>query len=190
MYGARRRFVAFRHAQAAAPQRPTPGRRRAARRAGRRARRQAGRARRTTSRCGPDQRLPRPCRGRSSTCCNRIREKRRRKRSAVAAIFRSGVNELAVGSRDRAGAGRVLKSRGTAESAIPLPRVGPSREWLKVALVECAMCHQVVERTSPIQRNCTDCRRAIRGARSREAVRRSRARKQRLVPIVARPPSS
>ena len=84
---------------------------------------------------------------------------------------------LVAGSQLRAGAGRVLNSLGTAENEISLPRPGRSREWLRVALVECAICHQVVERTSPIQRHCRECRRAIKAARSREAVRRSRAAK-------------
>jgi hypothetical protein len=44
-----------------------------------------------------------------------------------------------------------------------------------LALLECRGCHQVVERRSPVQRHCPDCRRAIKRTRSREAIRRSRA---------------
>jgi hypothetical protein len=64
-----------------------------------------------------------------------------------------------------------------ATNKIPLPDSPRSREWLRVALVECRRCHQIVERTSRIQRHCVECRRAIKGARSREAVRRSRRAK-------------
>jgi hypothetical protein len=74
----------------------------------------------------------------------------------------------------RAGAGRVLNRLGTANGEIALPHSGRSRELLNVALVECARCHQVIARAAPIQRYCPDCRRAIKGARSREAVRRRR----------------
>jgi hypothetical protein len=73
-----------------------------------------------------------------------------------------------------AGAGRVLNRLGTPTNEIPLPHPERSREWLNVALVECGRCHQVVARTSPIQRHCPECRRALKGARSREAVRRRR----------------
>jgi hypothetical protein len=64
-----------------------------------------------------------------------------------------------------------------ATNEIPLPRSQRSHEWLRVALVECRRCHQVVERTSPIQRHCVDCRRVIKRAKSREAVRRLRRAK-------------
>ena len=77
----------------------------------------------------------------------------------------------------RAGAGRVLNSRGTTAQQINLPRPSRSREWFTFALVECARCHQVVEQTSPIQRYCRDCRHGLKAMRSREAVRRSRATK-------------
>ena len=55
------------------------------------------------------------------------------------------VNELGVGSSLRAGAGRVLNSRGTVTSEISLPLTRRSREWLDLALVKCQQCHQVVE---------------------------------------------
>jgi hypothetical protein len=74
----------------------------------------------------------------------------------------------------RAGAGRVLNPQGTAASDIPLPHPGRSREWLTAALVECARCYQVVERRSPVQRHCGECRASLKGSRSREAVRRAR----------------
>jgi hypothetical protein len=76
----------------------------------------------------------------------------------------------------RAGAGHLLRSRGEAVNEISLPRPTRSREWLQFALVECANCHQVVERTSPVQQHCPECRRVMKRARSREAVRRSRGR--------------
>lgn len=79
----------------------------------------------------------------------------------------------------RAGAGHLLRSRGLATSEISLPHLARSREWLTVALLECARCHQVVERTSPIQQHCIECRRALKNKRSREAVRRSRASRAR-----------
>lgn len=75
----------------------------------------------------------------------------------------------------RAGAGRVLNRLGAAGTEILLPHPVRSREWLKVALVECARCHQVVERTSPIQRHCTECRRALKRSLSIEAMRRRRS---------------
>jgi hypothetical protein len=65
---------------------------------------------------------------------------------------------------------------------ISLSRPGRSREWLTVALLECERCHQIVERASPIQRHCRDCRRTIKGARSREAVRRSRIAGRSIAP--------
>jgi hypothetical protein len=66
----------------------------------------------------------------------------------------------------RAGAGRVLDSRGIAESEISLRRPTRPHGWLTDALIECEQCHQVVKGTSPVQRHCPDCRRAIRRARS------------------------
>jgi hypothetical protein len=75
----------------------------------------------------------------------------------------------------RIGAGRVLNRLVAAESVILLPRLERSRAWLSVALVECARCHQVVARTSPIQRFCPGCRCALKRARSREALRRGRS---------------
>jgi hypothetical protein len=75
----------------------------------------------------------------------------------------------------RAGAGRVLNSRGTTESAISIPHPKRSRGWLAAAIVECERCHQVVERASPIQRHCLDCRLALKRERSTDAVRRRRA---------------
>jgi hypothetical protein len=46
---------------------------------------------------------------------------------------------------------------------------------VKVDLMECAVCHQVVERQSPAQLHCGDCRRALKRARSHGAVRRRRS---------------
>jgi hypothetical protein len=86
------------------------------------------------------------------------------------------VNELAAGSPLRAGAGRVLQTQGKAESEIPLRRPARSRRWLKMALVECIGCHQVVDRRSPVQRYCPDCRADLGRARSRGAMRRTRGR--------------
>jgi hypothetical protein len=74
----------------------------------------------------------------------------------------------------RAGAGHLLRFRGETASEFPLPRPVRSREWMKVALVECARCHQVTERTSPVQRHCADCATALGRERSRESVRRRR----------------
>jgi hypothetical protein len=51
---------------------------------------------------------------------------------------------------------------------------------------QCARCHQVVERTSPIQRHCPECRRAIKGVRSREAVRPSPSGAVRTQPLTAK----
>jgi hypothetical protein len=76
----------------------------------------------------------------------------------------------------RAGAGHLLRSRGETASEIPLPRTARSREWMRVALVECARCHQVIERRSPIQRHCADCATALGRKRSRECVRKRRGR--------------
>ena len=76
----------------------------------------------------------------------------------------------------RAGAGRVLNSRGTQTSEITLPLPRRSREWLDLALVDCQRCHQVVQRQSPIQRYCPECRAALKRARSSEAVARARHR--------------
>jgi hypothetical protein len=45
-----------------------------------------------------------------------------------------------------------------------------------MAMVECNHCHQVIERRSPMQRHCDECRQRLKGSRSREAMRRRRAR--------------
>jgi hypothetical protein len=74
----------------------------------------------------------------------------------------------------RAGVGRVLNRLGTVENAISLPRPERSRGWLKLSLVECDQCHQIIERRSPIQRHCRECRQRLKGDRSREAMRRCR----------------
>ena len=49
-----------------------------------------------------------------------------------------------------------------------------SREWLNVALLECRRCHKVVERRSPVQRQCDECRGALNRFRSRDATARAR----------------
>jgi hypothetical protein len=74
----------------------------------------------------------------------------------------------------RAGAGRVLKTRGVAATEIVLARPVRSREWLNLALLRCRRCHQVVERRSPIQRYGADCAEVLARKRSKEAVRRRR----------------
>ena len=38
-----------------------------------------------------------------------------------------------------------------------MPHSSRSREWLRVALIECARCQQVVERRSPVRQHCPDC---------------------------------
>ena len=74
----------------------------------------------------------------------------------------------------RAGAGHLLRSRGETSSDISLPRPTRSRAWLDLALLECQQCHQVVERRSPVQRHCPDCRAVLKRDRSRTAASRSR----------------
>lgn len=74
----------------------------------------------------------------------------------------------------RAGAGHLLRSRGESASVISLPRPTRSREWLRVALLECDRCHQVVDRLSPVQRHCTSCTAELSRIRSRRAMARSR----------------
>ena len=56
----------------------------------------------------------------------------------------------------------------------PLPHPRRSREWLEAALVECAQCHQVVERRSPVQRHCRECRASLKGSKSRADAARAR----------------
>ena len=92
------------------------------------------------------------------------------------AVTDEGVNPLDSVSEwlRRAGPARLLNSRGTATSQISLPHPGRSREWLKVALLECARCHQVVERRSPVQRYCADCHAIIKQERSRWGMARAR----------------
>jgi hypothetical protein len=79
----------------------------------------------------------------------------------------------------RAGAGRLLNRLGVAENEIPLPHPEHSRAWLNVAILECAWCGQVAERTSPVQRHCPDCRAALKRARSVNATARARAAQRR-----------
>jgi hypothetical protein len=55
----------------------------------------------------------------------------------------------------------------------PSPR--RSREWLKVALVECQRCHQVEQRCSPIQRHCAGCAAELKRQRSQRAMARRRS---------------
>jgi hypothetical protein len=86
-----------------------------------------------------------------------------------------GSSPRSTGWLPRAGAGRVLKARGTEAVEITLPRAKRSREWLTAAVLECARCHQVVERRSPIERHCPDCRAALKRGRSRDAIARARA---------------
>lgn len=45
-----------------------------------------------------------------------------------------------------AGAGHLLQSRGETLLDILLPRPSRSREWLKIALLQCQRCQQVSER--------------------------------------------
>jgi len=58
--------------------------------------------------------------------------------------------------------------------ACRIAKVSRSREWLRVALLECRRCLQVVERTSPAQRYCVDCAVDLGRERSRHSVRRRR----------------
>jgi len=74
----------------------------------------------------------------------------------------------------RAGAGRLLIAGGTTISEVPLPLSRRSREWLRTSMLECSLCHQIVERRSPVQRYCPDCRLRLKRARGREAVARAR----------------
>jgi hypothetical protein len=79
----------------------------------------------------------------------------------------------------RAGPGRVLKSP-RASVKIDLGRLIRSREWLKTALLECGTCHQIVERQSPAQRHCRECRVALKRLRSAEAVASVRQARRRV----------
>jgi hypothetical protein len=68
--------------------------------------------------------------------------------------------------------GRVLKTRGQMPTEmLSLPRPSRSREWLRIALLECARCHQVVEPPSPVQRYCGECSELFEG-RGASAARR------------------
>lgn len=69
----------------------------------------------------------------------------------------------------------VLNSRGRASTQIPLPHPRRSREWLKVALIECERCHQIEQRRSPGQRYCADCTAELRRQRSQRAMARRRS---------------
>jgi len=55
-----------------------------------------------------------------------------------------------------------MRSPGETSTEISLPSLTRSREWLTVPMVECDRCHQLVERTSPRQRHCRDCRDVIK----------------------------
>jgi hypothetical protein len=70
----------------------------------------------------------------------------------------------------RAGAGHLLRNRGEVSSNVPLPRPTRLRKCLKVGQLECARCHQVVERRSPVQRYCPACAADLGRARSRKAM--------------------
>jgi hypothetical protein len=105
------------------------------------------------------------------------------------AVWRSpsdegSANRLDLGSGwlRRAGAGRVLNPRGAVASDVPLPYPARSRGWLEAALLECARCHQVVERRSPAQRRCVEGRRSLELARSSDAVARDRAARRQARP--------
>lgn len=56
-----------------------------------------------------------------------------------------------------AGPGRLLKHP-AASREVTLPCPTRSRAWLEIALLECATCHQIVQRRSSIQRHCEQCR--------------------------------
>jgi hypothetical protein len=77
----------------------------------------------------------------------------------------------------RAGAGRVLNSRGETATEISIPRPARSRKWLKVALLECSRCHQVVEPRSPGQRYCGECSAFLGRDRSQRGMARRRGRR-------------
>jgi hypothetical protein len=49
---------------------------------------------------------------------------------------------------------------------ISIPNPGRSRTWLANAIVECDRCHKFVDRTSPIQRYCSERCRPIKRART------------------------
>jgi len=87
----------------------------------------------------------------------------------------------------RAGAGNLVRSGGETSTEIPLPRPVRSREWMKVALLERARCHRVIERTSPIQRHCALAitRRHVDVA---PVARANRPLRHRRSPPVVRPP--
>jgi hypothetical protein len=85
-------------------------------------------------------------------------------------------NDLASGGGPlRPGAGRVLQTRAEPTSEISLPRDARSRELLKVAVVECRICHQITERRSPVQRYSLDCSDELRRMRSQRAMERRRS---------------
>jgi hypothetical protein len=60
---------------------------------------------------------------------------------------------------------------------ISLPRPTSCSEWLSVALLECPLCHEVVERRSPGQRHCAACAACLGRMRSRLDMRRVRGSK-------------
>src|SRR5207244_1280930 len=57
-------------------------------------------------------------------------------------------------------------SRGEETSEISLARPTRSRKRLTITLLECELCHQVVERRSGIKQHSVEWRRAIKRARS------------------------
>jgi hypothetical protein len=104
----------------------------------------------------------------------------------AAAVWRTGGNEIGAVSRStvvsewlrRAGARRLLQTRGGESATLALPR--PTREsplaGLCDAIIECRRCHQVTERWSPAQTCCTECSTMLRRERSRVSMRRLRTK--------------
>ena len=94
----------------------------------------------------------------------------------------------------RAEAGHLLRSKGEKTAEISLPHPERPRVWLNVALVECARCHRVVERTSPVSgtaRRAAGRPRPLRDRRCRNAQRASRSGPfgtQEPTPYCSRPP--
>jgi len=77
----------------------------------------------------------------------------------------------------RAGASRLLQTRGESATELSLPHSSRSRAWLKLAPLECQGCRLVVERRSPVQRYCRDCAEALARVRSRDRMARRRDRR-------------
>ena len=118
---------------------------------------------------------------------NRIEPMSARQRSAVQpARFRAQPgrrNVLPRGSLAPAGRSRPLTAfprRGLERDLAPPPCAQPGVAEGRAHRVR--QCRQVVAQTSPVQRYCVECRRALKGARARDAVDRIRAARRRHSP--------